>query len=179
MTEILHRYLMILLACISLLVGLQIPNFVDQYEKRIDAHLREVTFNLQPFQEIANKYFGGDMNKLIQLHRDSGQKPFQDEGVALEKMVQRKLRFTADLAALQASLPVKALTVLLHGDREMIDETLGQYSYAVPMSQDALLFGAGFSLITLLLVELLLALTRFIDSRLSSSLYSRPSSKAP
>ena len=168
MTDILYRYLLIIVACLSLLIGLQIPNFVDQYQKRVDAHLREVSINLQPFQEIANKYFGGDMNKLIQLHRDSGQKPFQDEGAAIEKMVQRKLRFEADLAALQASLPVKALQVLLHGDQEILDETLGQYSYAVPMSQDALLFGAGVALAILLQVELLLALTRLIVARIPS-----------
>ena len=76
MTTILYRYLMIVVACISLLIGLQIPNFVDQYQKRVDAHLREVSVNLQPFQDIATKYFDGDMNKLIELHRNSGEKAF-------------------------------------------------------------------------------------------------------
>jgi competence protein ComGC len=166
MTSILYRYLMIVVACISLLIGLQVPNFVDQYEKRIDAHLREVSVNLQPFQEIASKYFGGDMHKLIELHRNSEVKAFQDEGAAIEKMVQRKLRFEADLAALKASLPMKALQVLLHGDREMIDEALGQYSYAVPLDQDALVFGACSALAMLLFVELLLTLVRYAGARL-------------
>src|SRR5512143_3103334 len=170
MTDILYRYLIVVVACISLLIGLQIPNFIDQYQKRVDAHLREVTINLQPFQEIANKYFGGDMNKLIELHRNSGVKPFQEEGVAIEKMVQRKLRFEADLAALQASLPLKAWRVLLQGDRELIDEALAQYSYAVPLNQDALAFGAGAAIVILLLVELLLALARYASKKLFRSL---------
>jgi hypothetical protein len=165
MSDILHRYLMIVVACIALLLGLQIPNFVDQYQKRVDAHLREVTINLQPFQDIANKYFGGDLNKLIALHRNSGEKPFQEEGAAIEKMVQRKLRFEADLAALQTSLPLKAWHVIVHGDREMLDEALGQYSYNVPLNQDALIFGAGAALVILLLVESLLALARLASAR--------------
>lgn len=173
MTNILYRYLMIIVACISLLVGLQIPNFIDQYQKRIDAHLREVTANLQPFQEIADKYFGGDIVRLIDLHRNSEAQPFREEGVAIETMVQRKQRFEADLAALQTSLPQKALNVLLHGDREMIDEALGQYSYSVPLNQDALLFGAGVALVILLLVELLLALARFLSAAI---IYSRHTS---
>ncbi|MBU1424865.1 MAG: DUF2937 family protein [Gammaproteobacteria bacterium] len=173
MTNILYRYLMIIVACISLLVGLQIPNFIDQYQKRIDAHLREVTANLQPFQEIADKYFGGDIVRLIDLHRNSEAQPFREEGVAIETMVQRKQRFEADLAALQTSLPQKALNVLLHGDREMIDEALGQYSYSVPLNQDALLFGAGVALAILLLVELLLALARFLSAAI---IYSRHTS---
>lgn len=166
MTDILYRYLMIVVACISLLLGLQIPNFVDQYQKRVDAHLREVTVNLQPFQDIAAKYFGGDLNKLIELHRASSEKPFQEEGAAIAKMVQRKLRFEADLAALKTNLPQKSLHVLLHGDQEMLDEVLGQYSYAVPLDQDALIFGAGVALIILLSVELLLALVRFTSIRI-------------
>jgi hypothetical protein len=176
--DFLYRYLMIVVACIALLIGLQIPNFVDQYQKRVDAHLREVTINLQPFQDIATKYFGGDLNKLIALHRNSGEKPFQEEGAAIEKMVQRKLRFEADLAALRTSLPLKAWHVVFHGDREMIDEALGQYSYAVPLDQDALIFGAGATLAILLLVELLLALARYTHSRLFRSVPRTSSQKA-
>jgi len=174
MTNILYRYLMIIVACISLLIGLQVPNFVDQYQKRVDAHMREVSVNLQPFQDIANKYFGGDMNKLIELHRNSIEKPFQEEGAAIEKMVQRKLRFEADMAALQTSLPQKALHVLLHGDQEILDEALGQYSYAVPLNQDALIFGAGAALVILLLVELLLALVRLASKTLTNKLQRSP-----
>ncbi len=166
MGAILYRYLIVIVACISLLVGLQVPNFIDQYQKRIDAHLREVTVNLQPFQDIADKYFGGNLDKLIELHRASDVKPFQEEGAAIAKMVQRKLRFEADLAALQVSLPLKAWRVLTQGDREMIDEALGQYSYNVPLNQDALAFGAGAALVILLLVELLFALARSAIARL-------------
>ncbi len=178
MGNILYRYLIVVVACISLLIGLQIPNFVDQYEKRVDAHLREVTINLQPFQQIANKYFGGDLNKLIALHRNSTEKAFQEEGTAIEKMMQRKLRFEADMALLQASLPVKALNVLLHGDRELIDEALGQYSYNVPLNQDALVFGAGVAIVILILVELLLALARHAAAWIALSTRRTSSSKA-
>ncbi|MDD5059034.1 MAG: DUF2937 family protein [Sideroxydans sp.] len=167
MTAILYRYLIVIVACVSLLIGLQVPNFVDQYQKRLDAHLREVTVNLQPFQEVAAKYFGGDINKLIELHLNSDAGPFQEEGSAIKKMVERKLRFEADMAAMQASLPMQALHVLLRGDREILDEARQQYSYAVPLNQDALLFGASAALAMLLLAELLFALARFAYAKLS------------
>ena len=164
--NILYRYLLIIMACTSLLIGVQIPNFVDQYQKRVDAHLREVTINLQPFQEIANKFFDGDLGKLIELNLKSNAKPLQEEGLAIEQMARRKLRFEADLAALQTSLPMKALHVLLNGDREMVDEAVGQYSYTVPLNQDALVFGAGASIAILLIAELLFALARFVGAKL-------------
>lgn len=163
--SILYRYLIVIVACISMLVGLQIPNFVDQYQKRVDAHLREVTINLQSFQEIADKYFGGDLNKLIELNLQSEAKPLQEEGMAIDKMVKRKLRFEADMAALQTSLTMKAMHILLNGDREIINEVRGQYIYSVPLNQDALVFGAGVAIVILMLVELLFALTRFAGAK--------------
>jgi hypothetical protein len=164
--SILYRYLIVIVACISLLVGLQIPNFVDQYQKRVDAHLREVTVNLQPFQEIADKYFDGDLTKLIELNVKSDAKPLQEEGLAIKQMALRKLRFEADMAALQTSLPMKALHILFHGDQEILDEALEQYSYSVPLNQEALLFGAVIAIATLIFAELLFTLIRLASARI-------------
>lgn len=162
MAAILYRYLIVLAACAALLLGLQVPNLADQYQKRVDAHLREVTVNLQPFQAIADKYFGGDLGKLVELHRNSSEKPFQEEADAIEMMMQRKQRFEAELSALQTSLPLKALHVLFRNDRELMDETLAQYSYNVPLNTDALLFSAFFTLCVLALLEGLAALARIL-----------------
>lgn len=172
MMDILYRYLLVVIACAAMLAGIQIPNLVDQYEKRIDAHLREVKANLKPYQDIAGKYFGGSLDQLIQLHRKSEVKAFQDEGGAIEQMVRRKLRFEADLADMQASLPVKVFRIVFSGDRELIDETLRQYTYAVPLTQDALFAGAAAAAIALALTELLLALARYA-SRAAMGAYRR------
>lgn len=160
MRGILQHYLTVLVACAALLLGLQAPNLADQYQKRVDAHLREVTANLLPFQAIADKYFGGDLDKLIVLHRNSSELPFQEEGAAIEQMVQRKQRFEAELAAMTGSLPARVWHVLMQADDELRDETLAQYSYNVPMDAAALSFGALFTLGVLGLLEALLAVTR-------------------
>src|SRR5581483_6371599 len=67
----LYRYLLILIACVALLMGIQIPSFVDQYEKRLDAHLQEVQADLKGYQDIANRDFGGSMEALIRRHKES------------------------------------------------------------------------------------------------------------
>jgi len=171
--SILYRYLIVIIACIALLLGLQIPNFVDQYQKRVDAHLREVTVNLQPFQDIANTYLGGNIAKLIEMNIKSDAKPLQEEGRAIEKMVKRKLRFEADMAALQTSLPMQALHIFLHGDQEILDEAMAQYSYAVPVNQDALMFGAAVAIATLVIAELLFALIRLIKAKVDMKIRRR------
>lgn len=162
MAEIFRRYLTVVVACIGLLIGLQLPSFVDQYEKRVDAHLREVLANFQPIQEVANKYTNGSIEQLIEMHRKSDKKAFQDEGTAIENIYQRKLRFEAEAAALKTSLPYKILHVLFHYDRDILDETISQYSYTVPLNQDALIVGAVGAVVMVLALELLLAGGRLV-----------------
>ncbi len=162
MAEILRRYLTVVIACIGLLIGLQLPSFVDQYEKRVDAHLREVLANFQPIQEVANKYTNGSIEQLIEMHRKSDKKAFQDEGTAIENIYQRKLRFEAEAAALKTSLAQKILHVLFHYDRDILDETLSQYSYTVPLNQDALIVGAVGAVVMVLALEWLLAGGRLV-----------------
>ncbi len=165
MSGILRRYFTVLVACIGLLLGLQLPNFVDQYEKRVDAHLREVLANFQPIQEVANRYTNGSIEQLIEMHRKSDKKAFQDEGTAIENIYQRKLRFQAEADALKTSLPYKILHVVFHHDRDILDETLAQYTYTVPLNEDALVVGGAVTVLILLALELLLALGRFVARR--------------
>lgn len=172
--SILHRYLIVIAACVSLLLGLQLPNLADQYQKRVDAHLREVQTNFLPFQDIANKYFNGSIEKLIELHRQSDVKAFQEEGAAIEKMFQRKQRFEAEFAALQTSLLNRLMHIALHADQEMLDETLAQYTYAVPLNQEALTVGAITAIVVLLLVELLLALARHLTALIVRKATTKP-----
>ena len=155
-----QRYLMIAIACAALLVGIQLPNLADQYTKRVDAHLREVTANLLPFQQIANQYANGSLQSLIAMHRRADQAVFRAEADAIEKLLQRKQRFETEALAIQKILPLRIGHVLLQGDRELLDQTLAQYSANVPLDQDAILFGAAFAFAVLLLIDALLALYR-------------------
>lgn len=171
--SILFRYFMIVIACAALLAGIQIPNLADQYGKRVDAHLREVTINFQPFQDIANQHTHGKIDELIEMHRRSDIPTFRAEGSAIERMYQRKLRFEAEARALQTNLFKRVFHILLRPDSEMLEETLIQYSATVPLNQDAIIFGALFALVAMLLIEGLYALlnrgaqlaTRWINHR--------------
>jgi len=159
---ILLRYLMIIVACIALLLGIQLPNLADQYAKRVDAHLREVTINLQPFLIIAQQYTNGSIEGLIAMHRKSDVAPFRAEGDAIERLYQRKQRFEAEQLALQGSLPKRLFHIAFRGDPELREQTLLQYSAVVPLNQEALISGAVIALALLLLLELAMALGRYM-----------------
>lgn len=173
MMEILHRYLLIVLACIAMLAGIQVPNLVDQYQKRVDAHLREITVNFRPYQALADKYFGGDIAKLLQLHGQSQAQPIREEGDVIASMIRRKQHLEQAYADMQASLPVRVYRIIVRGDRDLMQETLDQYTYAVPLNQDALLAGAAAAALLLALTEALLALARYLSQSLLSRLRGR------
>ena len=165
--SVLLRYFMIVVACFFLLAGMQLPNLADQYAKRVDATLREVTVNLQPFLIIANQHTGGDIEALIALHRQSTVAVFKAEADAIERIYRRKQRFEAEHKAMQSHLPGKLFHILFRADAELREQTLLQYSATVPLTQEAVIAGGLVALFMLLLLEGAMALGRQLNSRLT------------
>jgi hypothetical protein len=149
----LYRYLLILLACLGLLLGIQIPSFVDQFNKRLDAHFQEVQANLKGYREIADRDFGGSMEALIRRHQDSSDPVFRDEAGPIQSIYQRYQRFEEQRSGLQTSLPQQVWYLIQHGDRELIRETYDNYTYALALDSTAIYSGFALVGIVLLLTE--------------------------
>ncbi|HZR35386.1 MAG TPA: DUF2937 family protein [Nevskia sp.] len=154
----LYRYLLILIACVALLMGIQIPSFVDQYEKRLDAHLQEVQADLKGYQDIANRDFGGSMEALIRRHKESTDMVFRDEAGPIETIYLRFLHFKEQREGLKTQLPGKVTYLLRYGDHDLLRETYASYSYTVPLDSEAIYAGFALVAIALLLAEFVLGL---------------------
>ena len=141
-----------------LIFGIQAPNFIDQYEKRIDAHYLEVVENLRGFQDIANRFHGGDLMALIGKHASSADSTFKAEAEVIGRMHARMLRFGKERAALRTGFSRKALHVLVEGDREIIGETYAGYSSGLHLDRQALATGVIVAAVVFILLELLLGL---------------------
>ena len=157
----LYRYLLILIACGSMLLGIQIPNFVDQYEKRLDAHLSEVKNNLQGYQEIADRLYDGSIATLIAKHEQSDDETFKQEARPIGNIVQRYEHFSKEQTALATGLTGKIANIATQGDRELINETYNNYSFTIPLNGAAVASGFIFMGMVVLVIEALrLAITR-------------------
>jgi hypothetical protein len=153
--SIIYRYFLILIACISILLGIQIPGFVDQYEKRLDAHFLEVTNNLRGYQEIAEKFFNGSIPELIKKHEASEDKTFKEEAQPIKNIYERYLKFKAQKESLNTNMAGKVIFITVKGDKELINETFANYSFMITLSKDAVITGFIFAAIMLLIFELL------------------------
>jgi len=69
--SLLKTYSRLLIFGFGLLLGIQVPNFVDQYRRRIDAHYPEVSENISGFQSTSDLLFLCDLEDLIRYYRQS------------------------------------------------------------------------------------------------------------
>jgi hypothetical protein len=144
------------------MLGVQLPNFVDQYEKRVDAHLKEVQVNFSEYQQIAKRYHNGSIEALVKEHENSNVASFRSEAVSIRNIHQRKLHFEAEQKALAGAFWTQALHVIFRSDSEILNETFKNYSVNIPLNTAAIVSGLTLGLVSGLLLELLLYLFRLI-----------------
>ena len=121
----------------GLLLGIQVPAFIDQYQQRVDAHFREVSANISGFQATADAFFEGDLDALVSYYRHSDDAVFSHDADSVNNVVQRFRRLSAEQQAMQAGRLAVALHVLFAADSELRSEALAQYSYTVPLNGPA------------------------------------------
>ena len=138
----------------GLLLGIQVPAFVEQYEQRVDAHFLEVSANVSGFQRTADDLFAGDLRALVEYYRDSNDFVFTRDANSLENIVNRYYRIMAEQEALQSNYIDAALHVVFDADNELFAETLDRYSYTVPLNSVALQWGLAAAVLIILLAEL-------------------------
>ncbi len=156
----LTRLIFLSIAAGALLVGIQLPNFVDQYQKRLDAHLVEVQTNLKPFQDIANQFHEGSMEALILKHKRSDDVTFNREGDAIDKMYRRFQRFANERDQLQTALPQQLVFIATRADRDLVDETRQNYSFGLLLNTGAVIAGLVLMLMVVIVLEAIAALAR-------------------
>jgi hypothetical protein len=131
----------------GLLLGIQVPNFIDQYERRIDAHYLEVSANISGFQSTADLLFSGDMEALISYYVDSNDSVFESDAQSIGSIVDRYDRISSEREALSGNIFAASMHVILNADNEFMDETFEQYGYTIPLNLLAIEWGLAIALL--------------------------------
>lgn len=139
-------YLRLITFAAGLLIGVQLPSFVDQYAKRVDAHYLEAQLNFAGFQGTADRYFGGDVEAMLRHHDQSSDAVFQDEAKAIRSIWQRLQMLKAEQAAMTQDFVRQVYHVLVEANDQLRNETRTAYSYTVLLTAEAIASGisAGF-----------------------------------
>lgn len=149
----LYRYLLLLIAVTSAFVGVQIPNFLTQYQQRLDAQYSEAMVYYRQYQDIATAHFGGDVQRLIDHHRASSDNAIRDSAEPIQTLVNRVSRFRSQQQGLQTGYLGQLWFLVSQADSELRDSTWRMYSYNVPFTQQALLTGLLFALFVVVVLD--------------------------
>lgn len=151
---LLKTYSRLFIFACGLLLGIQVPNFVDQYERRIDAHYLEVSANISGFKSTADLLFSGDMEALITYYAKSNDLVFESDAQSIRGIVDRYNRISNEQQALSRNILATAMHVLLYADDEFLDETFEQYGYTVPLNMLAVEWGLAIALFLTIAIDL-------------------------
>ena len=131
-----------------------VPSFMAQYRQRVGGRLDQVLRDLVPFEHIAQSDFGGSLQALIQHHRDSLDKAFQQEAAAIQQMLDAAARLREAAAALDTNVFGQVAWLLRHADPDLIHMTWSAWQPSFDVSPDGVTFAivAGLALRLLFLL---------------------------
>ena len=141
-----------------------VPSFIAQYRQRLGGMLDQANRDLALFQDIANRFHGGDLQRLIKHHLASTDPTFQNEGRAIQTMLDNVASLKASLAALNTDFYGQLAYLARNGDATVAKATWDAYVPAMSLTADALLFAAAAGVsIWLVFLVVWIAVARFGD----------------
>ena len=156
--KIINDYVRLVLFCFGLLVGIQVPAFIDQYTKRVDAKLIEASQLLVGFQHTADRYFEGDLSKLVEHYRHSTDAVFKQDADNIQLIFDRVTTLQHELTILEKNSVAAAIHIIISPALDILHETIDQYTYVIILNPLALLWGIIVALIISSVCESLLVI---------------------
>ncbi|MGQ4275829.1 DUF2937 family protein [Pseudidiomarina sp. E22-M8] len=150
-----YRYFILCLAAAALLMGIQAPNLLAQYQQRLAAQYAEAMVYYQQYQAIADTYYNGQISGLIEAHEENQQPAFQEEAKIISNLVQRVQTFEQQQRYFQADYPTQLWSLAWRHDEELMTGTLEHYSFNVPLNQQAIATGGLFALVLVVIIDTL------------------------
>lgn len=161
-----RSYLRLALFALGLLVGVQLPGFVEDYAQRVDAHRSEARLSLENFQKTARQFFKGDLDALVAHYRASEDPVFRSDAASLDGLIARTRLLEREWQIMQGPWFLRTGHVVFAADADLRRETWAGYRFQVLLAPEAIGWGIGCALLLAGLVEtLVLGLGRLVGGR--------------
>jgi len=135
----------------AVVAGGLVPGFINQYIQRLGGRLDQAKLDLAPWQQIANQFHGGDLDRLIQYHLASSDATFHAEGAVIAALRATVQRLQGMVDALHGNLFEQTAWLALHIDRDIARATWGDWTPTFALSLDGITFALLFALLLWLL----------------------------
>jgi hypothetical protein len=136
----------VILVCAAVAGGL-LPGFIAQYRQRLGGRLDQARLDLAPWKKLADQFYQGDIDKLIQYHLASTDATFHSEGAIIRDLVTTVQQLQAAVDAMHGSLASQALYLAVHADPALAHATLSDWVPAFALSGEGIAFAVVFALV--------------------------------
>ena len=153
--SLLQRYSLKITFAVTLLIGLQLPHFLAQYETRLDAHYIESTDQLSHYQKLADLLFAGDLNALVEKHKNSEIALFKAETEIIKSLIVRAEFLEKQKHQLQGPLYQKFAFLITQINHPLFIETQNNYQANIVINQQAIIVGLSIAVVLTLSLEML------------------------
>jgi len=150
----------------AVVAGGLVPGFIAQYRQRLGGRLDQARLDLDPWQRLADQFYQGDIDKLIQFHLHSGDAKIQAEGAIIRTLVESVQQLQSALDALHGNLFQQAAHLVLHADPAIARATYHDWVPTFALSTDGILFALLFALGVWLLFQAVWGLLAGAGTRL-------------
>ncbi len=152
----LRSYLRMIVFSAILLMGIQLPSYVDRYVQTVEAHYQEAKQAISEFQDEANRYFDGSLTALIRYYDNSNDPVFIAGGESISGLKDRYQALMLHRKDLDRSTYWRYRMALLQPLSDIRKEVQSSYNYAVTLNIESIVVGLLLALFFSLLLEILL-----------------------
>ncbi len=157
------------------LIGIQVPSFVEQYGQRLQSHALESNASLGEFQADADRYFNGDIEKLIEHYKNSKDRVFVDGSKSIGAISSRNTLLISSLEHFNAS-PVSAYqATFLTPIDDIRNEAWTHYDHSIRLKPISIVWALGLGALVALLCEVSIGFALLILGLLSKLIFKRSS----
>jgi len=146
---------------LTFILGVQLPEFIQQYSQRLSGHVNEVHLQLNEFQLIANRYFNGNLTSMTEKYLANSEASINETADIIINTSDRAANLQAQLLNLQNADYVKRVYYFItEFDQSMLQATYEQYQLAIPLTLPAFITGVLFALFIVILNQILILFTK-------------------
>jgi hypothetical protein len=124
-----------------------VPGFIAQYRQRLGGRFDQVRLDLDPWQRIADQFYRGSLEQLVQFHLASSDATVHSEGAVLQALLAAERRLQAAVDAMQGGLWEQLGYLALHPDPELARAALSDWVPSFALSAEGLSFAFAFALV--------------------------------
>lgn len=152
---------------VTFILGVQLPEFINQYLQRLSGHLNEAKLQLSQFDAIAQSHYQGDIALMVNSYKTNNDPVIVDTGIVIEQLVARVNYLENHFSSLFNNDYISQIQYFIfNADLQIMQQTAKIYSLAIPLEINALATGAIIAITGLLMKETCLVCTKYISHKL-------------